>query len=880
MKNTNTLIAAVAYALLLSGYSAHATSSTWTGGSATNGNWSNAGDWNATNGVPGSTSGTINTDTATFSSAIANTWGNSAANPIVIDSPTQNIGSIAFTTLANGYFIGSTGGNSLLLSNGGSIAMGALSSAGGTTFTDTVNAPLVLEGTNGSYSFTDNALNVVASPGSGILNIGGGVTAGAATGTTTLNLNGSNTLTNTVSGIIGNGAAGATLAVNKSGTGRWYLSGANTYSGGTTITNGILFEQNSSALGTGTVFLGDTTGVTGATLAGNTTVSTTLTNNIVVQGTGATVDALGNSSATGAAAVTFLGGITLGASGVAHGLTLNPSSNEILVLGGNIVDPTGVSSGGGLLTISGGNSTSLIKLTGASSTFTGGVTITQGALYLSNAQSAGTGTITINGGGIGVVSAGTLTVGNSIVIGGSFNLGASSAAGGTLTFSNTATLNSSSTINISNGTLVFGNVISDGGSGFGLTITNGTQGGLLTLNGANTFSGGVTITGTSLVGQNETLRIGNLGSSSTASAIGTGTLTFAQQSSTGGDVFDNSSGAAGTLSTNNAQVWSGDFTFTGTNNLDMGTGAISLGASAAATRTVTVSAKILAEGGVIANGTNGTTQTVNLTKAGTGTLALYGANTYTGTTTISAGTLQIGNGGTTGSLATSGVVDNATLAFNRTDTALNFSTAISGTGGVSQAGSGLTTLSGANSYAGVTTITAGTLAITTIQNAGSTTANSLGEPAVGANSTIGIAAGGTLQYVGTASGSSNRVINMNTAAGGTFTLDASGSTPFALSGGVTTSGTTLVSTLALTGTGAGLGSGQHRQRHEHEHDGCAEDGCGHMDTLRNEHLHGWNEDQRRGARARLRHPGAGRHRHGGEPGHDQLRWRHAAILER
>lgn len=74
----------------------------------------------------------------------------------------------------------------------------------------------------------------------------------------------------------------------------------------------------------------------------------------------------------------------------------------------------------------------------------------------------------------------------------------------------------------------------------------------------------------------------------------------------------------------------------------------------------------------------------DLTLSGPGTTVLTGANTYAGGTTISAGKLQIGAGGTSGSIV-GNVVDNATLAFNRSDI-YTFGGNISGTGVVQQTG--------------------------------------------------------------------------------------------------------------------------------------------------------------------------------------------------
>ena len=93
---------------------------------------------------------------------------------------------------------------------------------------------------------------------------------------------------------------------------------------------------------------------------------------------------------------------------------------------------------------------------------------------------------------------------------------------------------------------------------------------------------------------------------------------------------------------------------------------------------------------------------VGITKQGTGTLVLSGDNTYTGDTIIRAGTLQLGNGGTSGSIV-GDVVDNGTFAVNRSDT-FTFNGAISGSGAFAQIGTGTTVLTGANTYTGGTTI--------------------------------------------------------------------------------------------------------------------------------------------------------------------------------
>ena len=121
--------------------------------------------------------------------------------------------------------------------------------------------------------------------------------------------------------------------------------------------------------------------------------------------------------------------------------------------------------------------------------------------------------------------------------------------------------------------------------------------------------------------------------------------------------------------------------------------------------------------GVIAGGSSGTINIFN--KAGTGTLAFTVQNTYWGNTVISAGTLMIGDGGTTGGTSqnTQNIIvePGAVLAVNRSNTVTQgtnaLKVAISGDGGFTQAGTGNTVFMLTNTYIGPTTLDAGTLTL-------------------------------------------------------------------------------------------------------------------------------------------------------------------------
>lgn len=180
----------------------------------------------------------------------------------------------------------------------------------------------------------------------------------------------------------------------------------------------------------------------------------------------------------------------------------------------------------------------------------------------------------------------------------------------------------------------------------------------------------------------------------------------------------------------------------------------------------------------------------SLSMLGAGTVILTADNSYTGSTTVASGTLQVGNGGTTGSLGdTTAVTNNGTLAFNRSGT-VTVTPGITGAGSLVQAGPGTVILAGDASYAGGTTIAGGTLQI-------------------GANDLTGSLVGAVLNH-GTLAISRFDDLSFPNSISGTGSVTHHGSGTLRLTGANTYTGTTGVSgggTLVLDSTGSSIPAG-------------------------------------------------------------------------
>ncbi|EAY5508292.1 autotransporter-associated beta strand repeat-containing protein [Salmonella enterica] len=477
-------------------------------------------------------------------------------------------------------------------------------------------------------------------------------------------------------------------SLTKTGAGTLILNAENTYTGGTTISDGTLVANNVEALGTGNV-------TDNATLELNTGGDF----DNAISGSGQVVKS-GDETLTLSGANSYTGGTTI------SGGTLVASNVEALGSGDVTDNATLELNTGGDFDNNIGGTGSVVKsgdktltLSGANS-YTGGTTISGGTLVVSNVEALGSGDVTDNatlelntGGdfdnaisGSGqVVKSGDKTL---TLSGANSYTGGTTISDGTLVASNVEALGSGNVTDDATLELNTGGDFDNAISGSGQVVKSGDK--TLTLSGANSYTGGTTISGGTLVASN-------------VDALGSGDVTdnATLELNTGGD-FANNIGGTGSV------VKSGDETLTlsGTNTYRGGTTIsggtlVASNVEALGTGDVTDNATLeLNTGGDFDNNIGGTGSVV---KSGDETLTLSGANSYTGGTTISGGTLVATS---VDALGSGDVTDNATLELN---TGGDFDNAISGSGQVVKSGDKTLTLSGANSYSGATTISGGTL---------------------------------------------------------------------------------------------------------------------------------------------------------------------------
>jgi len=547
---------------------------------------------------------------------------------------------------------------------------------------------------NGTVSGSGSALNMtggtlyVGQSGTGTLSVASGGAVGAAT--TNLGVNGGSTGTITVDG------AGSTF----SNTFYTYLgySGA----GSISVTNGGSFTSGL------TLIVGYNSGSSGAlTLSSGGTATIGSGSGILDLYSGAATLNFGAASGSGAAAAGALNAAYIQGIGTNDAVQLNTtaSSGAPFTLAPLISGTTQVINTAGYTILSGDNS-----YTGA--TIVNGGTLEAGNAnafgYLSPVTTSGMGVLALNGHDIEVGSlsssstssginlgSNTLTIGGAAsttyggVISGTSTGNLTVAGTGTQTLTNTNTYTGNTTINggaslqfgdgTTNGSVAsttiadYGTLVIDENAGGPIAYTIVGSGGVTqngtvtnTLNGINTYTGPTVVNGGILNAGNS----GAFGSLSAVTTSGTGFLAL-----NGNDI------TVGSLSSSSPS-----------SGINLGSNTLTIGGAASTTYN-----------GVISG-------SGNLIVAGTGTQILTNTNTYSGTTTINSGALQLGNGTSNGSIASSTgpIVDNGTLIVSG-NPGVTVGLNITGTGGVTQSGPYVETLSGDNSYTGPTMVNGGTL---------------------------------------------------------------------------------------------------------------------------------------------------------------------------
>ncbi|WP_419816090.1 autotransporter-associated beta strand repeat-containing protein [Glacieibacterium sp.] len=745
-----------------------------------------AGSWGASN--TNWTTAAPSTLNASWQGGLAS-FGGSASGTVTITG-SQAIHDLQFTT--TGYVLAAGVGGALDTSVASFVATG-------TGVTATIDAPitgtgslakqglgtLTLTGTStyaGGTTLTAGTLIVGGDSalGTGVLTLGGGSTLGS-TGTVAYLMNAIHTsalgTVDTIDVLSGSdlqldGVISGNAQLKKTGDGTLTLFKANSYAGGTDVTQGGVQIRNGGSLGTGQLklaantYLGadadDLVVANAIDLTGNVLVNqsaTTLTLDGDIGGTGDLVTSnpgtlilngdnsfhtlyvlhgaveLGTDTAAGGGSI-YMGNDSLLSAGVS-GLVI---ANAISLNGPNRID-----SGTGTLTLTGSIDGGLLDKRGASelvlnavNTYTGGTTLTAGTITVANDEALGSGALTFTGGT-------TLKAGADVIL------------------ANDIVTADIDTI----ATGVYTMTLNGAVSGTGSIVKTG--GSTLVLNGANGYINGTSLTdGTIVVGSDTALGAGALTmANSTTLRAGVDNLVLANAITlTGGDTIDAASfgltldgviDGSGTLQTagHNRLTLNGANSYTGGTELNSTLLAIGH-ETALGTGQLTINGFAVLRAGVdnlvVANGitTNdvSTLDAQNLTftldgvidgagqinTGGNGTLVLNGANSYTGGTTHSGGTLVVGNDtalglGTVDLFADSRLVagaTNLTLA-NRFDlilvdesaaviidtraTTLTLSGLVTGDSPLAKLGAGNLVLTGNNDFTGGTNLAEGMITI-------------------------------------------------------------------------------------------------------------------------------------------------------------------------
>ncbi|MEO7101217.1 MAG: autotransporter-associated beta strand repeat-containing protein [Luteolibacter sp.] len=740
MFTTLTFPAFIALTLTALAPAASAASFYWDGNDSTSSANGGAGTWDTVS---------TNWDTAnTGGSNIA--WGNTTDDTAVFGSSSGTVtlvtagtpgGTVSLGGLvlnSGNYLIGNVAGNGTLDFGGVTGTINSSSQSTGTSNTINSNlsgsgSPSVTIAANGDMTATGNSASgklTLAGTNTGLTN-GMTITAGlvafnsaAAAGSGPITLNGGgivdpNAGTQTLANAVSlNGTSvlrvynGNTLALSgvvsgsgflfKTDSGSLTLSGANTYTGQTRIGSGTINVASFNSVNGGTPLLaasnlGAPTTVTDGTIVlGSNTSAGTLN----YTGSGETTDRVLEMASTSVGP--FLNASGTGLLKFTSALTNTGLGSKVITLQGNT---TGELAGA----ISDGASGS----TAATVAFSSGAT----SVTLASVDGVGVGS-TISGTGIGAGTTVTAINTTSRAVTISPAATGAGAAGQAMTVSGVMNITSVLKTGSSSGS----NWTLSGASTYaGQTKVNGA---ILTATSLNSVNGGTPLLAASALGAPTTVANGTitLGASTTG-----GTLAYAGSGETTDRVLDmaGSTGAPGVNQSGTGLVkFTSDLTTSG-----VGSKVLSLGGSTTGTGEIS---------GVISNGVSGTTQMISGLSSGSTTVSLSSVDGITVGSSISGTGLAAGTTVTAINTGTRVVTINPAATGSGTNGQQMTVSGVVNLTGVAKNNSGTWTLSGANTYTGVTTISGGTLMFpkqSTLYQ---------GNPAAWTTSNIVVNSGGTL----------------------------------------------------------------------------------------------------------------------------------------